>query len=103
MIHETHITAHAPPSDAKRPADTLGARLWHLRLTRAPLHANTLARPLRKPRPSKKAQPRLAAELISRSILKTKTPSTTAPFPALAPAPAPVRDNRHEAATRHAA
>jgi len=90
MIHETQSTAHAPRVDAKRPASTLGARLWHLRLSRSPLHANTLARPARKPPPSKKARPRLAAELVAHSILKT---------PALTPA----RDNRHEAATRHAA
>jgi len=67
MNHATHTAAAAAPT-ARAPR-TLGTRLWHLRLARSPLHANTLARAhglARQPR----VQPRLSAELISRSILK---------------------------------
>ena len=63
-------TATAPAPAPARPSRALGTRLWHLRLARSPLHANTLARATRLPARSK-VQPRLSAELISRSILKT--------------------------------
>ena len=99
-----YATTRATRADATvtRASGTLGARLWHLRLARSPLHANTLARSLSRQLRQQRVQPRLAAELVSRSILKT--PATTAPFPVPAPTPAPAsRDNRHEAATRHAA
>ena len=69
MTHATHIAAYpAHAGTAARSGHAPGTRL-----SRTPPRARTLARlpsrPLRLPRQSQ-VQPRLAAELISRSILK---------------------------------
>ena len=64
----TATAAHATTPTVRAPR-ALGARLWHLRLARSPLHANTLTRAPRLAR-QPRVHPRLSAELISHSVMK---------------------------------